>query len=113
MRRQGKGDAFSRGTPWIIAAVLAVAWTPQLQANDIGRANGTSPPAQTVISAPQEPQAAQGQDHQNAEMLARELAATKNDLDVLVRLLNRACDESASAAPSLEKEAAETRQDLQ
>ncbi len=121
MRRQGNGDAFGSRTLRLTAAVraaataavLAAAWTVEVRANDLGGTPDTSArPAQTVTSAPQGPQAAEGQDHQNAEMLARELAATKNDLDVLVRLLNRACEESTSAGPSVDREAAESGEAL-
>jgi hypothetical protein len=117
MRRQGNGDGFGSKTLWLTAAVLAVAtaavlaaaWTAELQANDIGKTPGTlASPAQTLTKARPEPQTAAGQDHQNAEMLARELATTKHDLDVLVRLLNRACD-----AGQADREAAELRKALQ
>jgi septal ring factor EnvC (AmiA/AmiB activator) len=115
MRQHGNADALRSRTLWLTAAVLAaataavlaVAWTAELQATDIGRTPDTSArPAQTLTSAPPEPQAGEGHDLQDTEMLARELAATKL---VLVRLLNRA----SGAGQAADREAAELRNALQ
>jgi septal ring factor EnvC (AmiA/AmiB activator) len=69
--------------------------------------------AQTVTGTPTEPQAGEAQDHQNAEVLARELAAARHDLELLLKLLNKARDEQARAKQAADREAAELRKALQ
>src|SRR6185312_1915917 len=114
MRRQGNVDAFGSRTLWLAAAVLSATSAPPLQASEAGPTHGASTRlAQTATSALPERQAADGQDHPNAEMLARELAVTKHDLDVLLRLLNRACDASTYTGQAADREAAELRKALQ
>jgi septal ring factor EnvC (AmiA/AmiB activator) len=99
---------------WLTAAFVAATWTPDVQAHDIGRSGDASARlAQTSTSDPQGSQAAEGQEHQKAEMLARELATAQRDLEVLLRLLNRACDESNSAKQAADRETAELRKALQ
>jgi septal ring factor EnvC (AmiA/AmiB activator) len=51
--------------------------------------------AQTATSAWPTSKPTERQEHQNAAMMARELADTKRDLDVLLKFLNRACNPSA------------------
>src|SRR5215813_13732336 len=110
MQGQRNLDRFGRRTLWLTAAVFATIWAPQLQANELSRPSDTSArPAQAATGALPEPQAAEGQDLHNAEMLARELAAAKNDLDVLLKLLNRACGGSASTGQAVNGEVAELR----
>src|SRR6185312_8703341 len=114
MRRQGNVDAFGSRTLWLAAAVLSATSAPPLQASEAGPTHGASTRlAQTATSALPERQAADGQDHPNAEMLARELAVTKHDLDVLLRLLNRACDASTYTGQAADREAADLRKALQ
>jgi septal ring factor EnvC (AmiA/AmiB activator) len=98
----------------LAAAFFATAWTPDAQADDNGRSGDTSArTAQSSTSAPAASQATEGQEHQTPETLARELAATKRDLEVLVRLLNKACDESTVATRAADRETAELRIALQ
>ena len=98
----------------LTAAFFATAWTPDAQADDNGRSGDTSArTAQSSTSAPAASQATEGQEHQTPETLARELAATKRDLEVLVRLLNKACDESTVATRAADRETAELRIALQ
>ena len=52
------------------------------------------------------------QDLRDADKLAQELATTKHDLDVLLKLLNRACDGSARAGQAMDRELAELRKSL-
>ena len=115
MRRHGSVDAFGRRRPlWLTAAFLAATWTPELQANDFGRSSDTSARlAQAVTSDAPESQAAEGQDHQQAEVLARELAAARRDLELLLKLLNKARDESTRAKQAADRETAELRKALQ
>src|SRR5262249_60771625 len=62
---------------------------------------------------PQQSQVAdQGPEHQTTEMQARELAATKRDLEVLMRLLNKACDASTAASGAANREIAELQKAL-
>src|SRR5262245_350196 len=105
MRVQRNLDTFGRRTLWLTAAaVFATIWAPQLQANEVSRTTDTSARvAQAATGALPDPQAAK------AEMLARELAATKHDLDVLLKLLNRACDGSARAGQAVDGEVTELR----
>jgi septal ring factor EnvC (AmiA/AmiB activator) len=104
MRLHGSGDAFGRRALWLIAAILAATWAPQLRAEKVGQSPGVSTrPVQTPATPQAEPQAAQDanqQGPQSAETLARELAAAKRDLDTLLRLLNRACSVQAPGAPA-------------
>ncbi len=110
MRQHGNANELRSRTLWLIAAVLAATWAVNVQAHDIGRSGDTSVIARGDSPAPQD---AEGQEHEKAEKLARELAATKRDLDVLLRLLNRACDESARTGQAADRETAELRKALQ
>jgi hypothetical protein len=114
MRRHGNVVAFVSGRLWLTAAVLAAACAPHLKANELSQTPGTLVrPAQTAAGSQSGPQSAQGQAPQNAETLARELAVTKRDLDVLLRLLNRACDDPTHAGQAADRETAELRKALQ
>ena len=114
MRQHGNADALRSRTQWLIAAVLAATWAPDVRAHDIGRSGDTSAPlAQIARSDSPASQDAEGQEHEKAEMLARELAATKRDLEVLVKFLNRACDESTRTRQAADRETTELRKALQ
>ncbi len=101
---------------WLTAAILAATWTPQLQAQDLGRSPDTSARlAQVATGDPPGSRAAEGQDHQNAEMLGRELEVTRNEVDALLRLLNEQRDEIAEVRKALQGErdrASRLEQDL-
>ncbi len=101
---------------WLAAAVLAATWTPQLQAQDLGRSLDTSARlAQVATGDPPGSRAAEGQDHQNAEMLGRELEVTRNEVDALLKLLNEQRDEIAEVRKALQGErdrASRLEQDL-
>jgi hypothetical protein len=114
MWRQGNGVAFGIRTLWLAAAVLAAPWAPDVQAYDAGRSSqATVRLAQTMTDTPPESHAGEAQDHQNAEVLARELAAARRDLELLLKLLNKARDEQARAKQAADREAAELRKALQ
>jgi hypothetical protein len=69
--------------------------------------------AQTTTSDTRELQQAVEQERGRAEKLARELAVTRRDLELLLTQLNRARDESARVKQAAESEAAELRKALQ
>jgi hypothetical protein len=99
---------------WLTAAFVAAMWTPEARANDFGSSGAASVRlAQTSTSDPSDPQDTGRGEHQRAEWLARELASTQRDLDVLLKLLNRACDESTSTRQAADRETAELRKALQ
>jgi hypothetical protein len=114
MRQHGNADALRSRTLSLIAAVLAATWAPYVRAYDFGRSGDTSAPlAQMARSDSPASQDAEGQEHERAEMLARELAATKRDLEVLLKFLNRACDESSRTGQAADRETTELRKALQ
>src|SRR5246127_3732585 len=104
----------ARSAPlWLTAAFLAATWASNAQANDLSRSGDTTARlAQAATRASQEPQATADQDKQEAEMLARELAVARHDLELLLNLLNKTRDEAARAKQAAEKGSAELRQSL-
>jgi hypothetical protein len=98
----------------LTAAFFATTWTLDGQAHDDGWRSDTSVRlAQGPASHPPQSQAAdQGPEHQTTETQARELAATKRDLEVLLRLLNKACDASTRSWQTTDGEIAELRKAL-
>jgi hypothetical protein len=69
--------------------------------------------AQTRASDTEELQQTLEQEHHRAEMLARELAIARHDVELLLTLLNKARDESARVKQAAESETAELRKSLQ
>jgi septal ring factor EnvC (AmiA/AmiB activator) len=104
----------ARSAPlWLAAAFLAATWASNAQANDLSRSGDTTARlAQEATRASQEPQATADHDQQEAEMLARELAVARHDLELLLNLLNNLRDEAARVKQATEKGAAELRQSL-
>jgi hypothetical protein len=104
----------ARSAPlWLTAAFLAATWASNAQANDLSRSSDTTARlAQEATRASQEPQATADHDQQEAEMLARELAVARHDLELLLNLLNNLRDEAARVKQAAEKSAAELRQSL-
>jgi septal ring factor EnvC (AmiA/AmiB activator) len=104
----------ARSAPlWLTAAFLAATWASNAQANDVSRSGDTTARlAQEATRASQEPQATADHNQQEAEMLARELAVARHDLELLLNLLNNVRDEAARVKQATEKGAAELRQSL-
>jgi hypothetical protein len=68
--------------------------------------------AQTSASDAEELQQTLEQEHHRTEMLARELAIARHDVEVLLTQLNKARDESARVKQAAESETAELRKSL-
>jgi len=99
---------------WLTAAFFAATWASDAQATDASRSGDTSARlAQASTRDPTELQSTPDQGQQKAEMLARELAVARRDLELLRNLLNKARDEQARVKQAGDKEAAELRKALQ
>src|ERR1700754_831221 len=98
----------------LTAAFFATTCTPSGRAQDNGPSGDTSARlAQTSTGYLRPSPAVEGKEDQATEAQARELAATKRDLEVLLRLLNKGCDESNLTRQVADKEIAELRKALQ
>ncbi|HWX05792.1 MAG TPA: hypothetical protein VN065_08170, partial [Bradyrhizobium sp.] len=114
-------SAWVRAAPLcIIATLLASTWASQTLASGEARQAQARPGgdrsvqlAQTTSSDPKEPPPALEQEHQRAEMLVRELAAVRRDLEILQTRLKEAGEESARARQAADSEIAKLRKSLQ
>jgi len=70
---------------WLAVSALAAICVPQLHANEAGSSDTSARPAHS--NPPPQPAGANDQNDQRIEILERELAAKKRDLDVLLKLL--------------------------
>jgi hypothetical protein len=92
---------------WLAAGVLAAIFFQQLHASETGASGASTQPAQS--GPPTEAPAANEQDHQTVETLKRELADSKRDLGVLLKLL----PQESERASRLEQDLATARREVE
>jgi len=107
MERHGILGAPGTLALWLAAGVLAAIWFPQLHANEAVPSGSLARPAHD--GPPAEAAAQMGQDHQAVEILERELASTKRDMDVLLKLL----PQESERASRLEQDLAAARREAE
>jgi hypothetical protein len=107
MERHGIFSAPGTLALWVAAGALAVLCVPQLHADETGSLGTSARPAQS--GPPPEPPVAKGQDDQTVQILERELAAKKSDLEVLLKLL----PQEGERASRLEQDLAAARREVE